>query len=386
MVRIGFIIDTIASDTAGTQKQLIGIIRRLNKQIFKPSIICLWESQWMRENDLPCEVHILGYRGFLKPEFASTVKRFVMLMNRKQFDIIQTFFMDSIFVGFLGALLCNYEPVLLSSRRDIGLGLGTPWYHNLYRIALPFVNLKFDGIIANSDEVKKYVTSHEIVRPGKVKVIRNGVSITNHTGKNTPARSDDGLLVIGLVGNLQPVKRLDIFLQALSIVRETHPDLKFCAVICGDGPEAQNLLRLAEELQLGSAVNFAGMVQDVSSYLEKFDIGVVCSDREGLSNAILEYMAHALPVVATAVGGNVELVDERNGFCVEPRESKRFSPSFEPALHRPGIAQAVGRGVVYKAEELVLMGKVNERFGKLLSGIGKRTTQQIRAVGFGMIR
>ncbi len=131
-------------------------------------------------------------------------------------------------------------------------------------------------------------------------------------------RGDNNDLVIGLVANLHPVKRVDVFLRALFLLRQGLPALRFRAVICGDGPERQSLFNLADRLGLGSIVQFAGNVKDVNSYLSRLDIGVLCSDREGLSNAILEYMAHALPVVATAVGGNPELVDDLSGFCVEP--------------------------------------------------------------------
>ena len=128
-------------------------------------------------------------------------------------------------------------------------------------------------------------------------------------------RNDDGIVNIGLVGNLSPVKRVDVFLKALSLIKQGLPELRFKAFICGDGPEKANLLSLAQSLGLTSLVHFEGKVKDIDSYLRLRDIGVLCSDKEGLSNAILEYMAHGLPIVATAVGGNPELVDARNGFA-----------------------------------------------------------------------
>ncbi len=319
MIEIGYLIDTIESDTAGTQKQLLEVIRRLDKSIFEPSLICLWESNWMKKNsDLPCDAYILGYKGILKSNLTIVVNRLWALLDRIHVDILQTFFEDSIFVGCLGASLSRFKPALLSSRRDIGLGNVRPWYHSLYKMALPIVNLRFDGIVANSEAVKKYVASREFVRPAKIKVIYNGVSLPDRGGTMSGSRVDNNGLVIGLVANLHPVKRVDVFLRALFLLRQGLPALRFRAVICGDGPARQSLLNLADQLGLGSIVNFAGSVKDVNSHLGCWDVGVLCSDREGLSNAILEYMAHALPVVATAVGGNPELVDDRNGFCVEP--------------------------------------------------------------------
>lgn len=319
MIKIGYLIDTIESDTAGTQKQLLEVIGRLDRSIFEPCLICLRESIWMKNNDdLPCDAYILGYKGILKPNLTIVINRLSALMDRIRIEILQTFFEDSIFVGWLGVLFSRCKPALLSSRRDIGLGNARPWYHRFYRAALPIVNLGFDGIVANSEAVRKYVASHEVVPPAKIKVIHNGVSLPDRDGAMPGGRGDNDAPVIGLVANLYPVKRVDLFLRALFLLRQGLPDLRFRAVVCGDGPERQSLLNLADRLGLGSIVEFAGKVKDVDSYLSRLDIGVLCSDREGLSNAVLEYMAHALPVVATAVGGNPELVDRRNGFCVEP--------------------------------------------------------------------
>jgi len=320
VIKVGYLIDTIEKDTAGTEKQLLEVIRRLDRSIFEPCLICLWESNWMKENgNLPCDTYILGYKGILKSNFTIVINRLSVLLDSIRIEILQTFLEDSIFVGFLGVLRSRFKPALLSSRRDIGLGNARPWYHALYRMARPIVNRGFDGIVANSEAVKKYVANREIVASAKIKVIRNGVSLPDCHGA-MPVRGGDNEapVMIGLVANLRPVKRVDVFLRALFFIRRAMPGLRFRAVVCGDGPEKQPLLNLAGRLGLGSVVHFAGNVKDVHSYLGCLDIGVLCSDREGLSNAVLEYMAHALPVVATGVGGNPELVDRRNGFCVEP--------------------------------------------------------------------
>jgi glycosyltransferase involved in cell wall biosynthesis len=318
MIKIGFIIDTMSCDTAGTQKQLIEIVDRLDRNRFEPHLICLWHSPWMADRSLPCPVHVVGHTGFLKHDSAKAVMRLAGLLDATRFDIVQTFFVESIFAALLGVTFSRHKPVLLSSRRDIGLGAGEPWYHMLYRLALPVVNLRFDGIVANSAEVKRFVSQHEMVPASKIKVIRNGIRALDRFSPERFSRNGDGSVNIGLVGNLSPVKRVDIFLKALFLIKQSRPELKFRAFICGDGPEKGKLVSLAQSLGLASLVDFAGQVKNMDSYLRLLDIGVLCSDKEGLSNAILEYMAYGIPVVATAVGGNLELVDGRNGYCIRP--------------------------------------------------------------------
>lgn len=343
MIRIGFIIDTMSCDTAGTQKQLIEIVDRLDRNRFEPHLICLWHSPWMAGGSLRCPVHVLGYRGYIKRDSARALRRLVDLLESTRFHLVQTFFMESIFAACLGVMFSRHKPVLLSSRRDIGLGPGVPWYHLLYRIALPFVNLKFDGIVANSVEVKKFVMKHEVVGDGKIRVIRNGIKAPDRPDPESRPRNDDGIVNIGLVGNLSPVKRVDVFLKALSLIKQGLPELRFKAFICGDGPEKANLLSLAQSLGLTSLVHFEGKVKDIDSYLRLLDIGVLCSDKEGLSNAILEYMAHGLPIVATAVGGNPELVDARNGFCVEPGRPEALAEALIRLCKDHGLRLKMGK-------------------------------------------
>ncbi len=320
LFRIVYLIDTISCDTRGTEKQLLETIKRLDKGIFEPFLICLWESEWMKSYSFPCPCTVLNYHGFIKPDFPSLVHRFAKIITEKRIDIIQTFFEDSIFIGYLAGLFSKPHPILFSSRRDIGLGKNNqPWYHSLYKMILPYVNKKFSGIIANSKMVREYVALREKTPKGKIKVIYNGVSIPENTGKKPDVfqkyRAD---VWIGVVASLTPVKRHDLLLNAFARLKEKTNNINVHTLILGDGVLQENLENLASELGIREYVHFEGAVNNVPEYLYNIDIGVLCSDREGLSNAILEYMACSLPVVATAVGGNTELVNEDNGICVPP--------------------------------------------------------------------
>lgn len=318
-IRIAYLIDTIYSETAGTEKQLMGIIERLDRDIFEPYLICMRSSLWMKKNKLPCEVFVLDYNGFIKPSFMRVVKRFLDLLRDKQFHIIQTFFKDSIFVGYLGKLLSPTKPVLLSSRRDIGLGSEEPWYHRIYKVVLPIVNKHFERIVANGENVRDHVAKTEKVPLSKILLIHNGIAISDHA-ESKPAVFEDiqAKLWIGIVANLKPVKRIDVFLKGIAHLKAICNNIDFKALVLGEGVERERLQDIAREFNLLSTVQFMGEVTNVTAYLQNIDIGVLCSDREGFPNSILEYMACGLPVVATAVGGNTELVDDTNGFCVPP--------------------------------------------------------------------
>jgi glycosyltransferase involved in cell wall biosynthesis len=315
-IRIAYLIDTIDSDKGGTEKQLFNIIQRLNRNLFEVTFVCLYESPWMTRNPLPCEVVALGYRGFLKPSFPLVFLRYLRLLSDRRFDLVQTFFEDSMFIGYLGKLLSSNRHALVISRRDLGLGCDEPVYHWLYKKIKPFILRSVDGVAVNAHAIKEHIIKHENITPDKITVIGNGLDIPMPS-METPSLFRDyrADLWIGIVANLKPVKRIDLLLHALAKLK--NDDQKVIrTVVLGDDRLKVELKYLAETLGIADRVHFVGSVANVSDYLHNIDIGVLCSDKEGLSNAILEYMACGLPVVATAVGGNVEMVDETNGICI----------------------------------------------------------------------
>ncbi len=350
---IAYLIDSITCDTAGTEKQLLETIRRLDKVRFEPYLICLWQSEWMAHNELPCPCIVLGYRGFLKLSFLGVVWRLSKFIRDRKIQIIQTFFEDSIFVGLLGKFVARVPLVLLSSRRDIGLGSGShPWYHSLFTLALPWVNRYFSGIIANCEQVRQYVSRREKTATNKIKVIRNGTVIFDRPAV-TPSIffEKDKIIWIGLVASLTTVKRHDVLIKALSELVYKRLCLQHRIVFIGEGPEHESLVNLVSKHGLQRYVHFAGVIKDVSSYLYNLDIGVLCSDREGLSNAILEYMACGLPVVVTSVGGNIELVDETNGICFPQGDYHALASSLQKLMEDEQLRKKLGRGSLTKIQQ-----------------------------------
>ena len=106
--------------------------------------------------------------------------------------------------------------------------------------------------------------------------------------------------VVGMVGRLDPVKRLDIFLAAAREIVRSEANTKF--IIAGEGREERALRQLAHELQLDGQVLFLGHRDDVFDVLRAMDVLVFCSDHEGLPMALLETLYLGVPIVARPVG------------------------------------------------------------------------------------
>ncbi len=324
-IRLAYLIDTFHSGSAGTEKQLLEIIRRLDRQKFEVTLICLHETPWLAGNPLPCRLHVLAYRGLLKTNLLTEIRKLMRILEAERIDVLQSMFEDSIIVGLACRLLRRrYPRVFLVSKRDMGLGAETPWYGGFMRAMFPLACRLSDGVVVNAERLREHIGQNRLVASEHIHVIRNGVTLPEVKEEKSPIPVVQGVIRIGIVANLKPIKRLDIFLQALHRLRSWQPFL-FQAYLLGDGPEKSSLQRQAEKLGLTDCVHFVGSVADVTPWLRYLDIGVLCSDREGLSNAILEYMACGLPVVATDAGGNRELVDDLNGLIVPAGDTRRLA-------------------------------------------------------------
>lgn len=335
-----FLIDTMACDTQGTQKQLLECIRRLDRDRWSPHLVCLWESPWMRTATLPCPVHVLGHAGFVKPGFPAVLRRLRRLWRELDADLVHVFFDEAIFVAWLAAGPFSRRPVLVSSRRDMGLGAGNqPWYHRLFPLVLPLANRRFAGILANSQMVLRHAARRERTPASRFRVVRNGVDLPPAPAPR-PAAGPGGARV-AIVASLTPVKRHDLLLEAWA---QLPPALREQARlhVLGDGPLREPLAAQAATLGIAGEVIFEGAVTDVPARLAGMDIAVLCSDREGLSNAILEAMAAALPVVATEVGGNPELVRPDTGALVPAGDAAALSAALARLLGDGGLRRRLG--------------------------------------------
>src|SRR5207244_3660743 len=110
---------------------------------------------------------------------------------------------------------------------------------------------------------------------------------------------------VGMVANLRSVKNPELFVRAAADVSRAHPEATFR--IAGEGELRPRLEGLIKELGLEDRFALPGSVADVPAFLAHLDVAVLCSRSEGMSNALLEYMAAGRAIVATAVGGNAEL-------------------------------------------------------------------------------
>lgn len=357
-IKIAFVIDTIESPTGGTEKQLLLLIKNLNRDKFEPRLCCLRSSKWLNDAFNACPLHIIGINSFKTVSSYLRIWAFSRFLRFHKFDIIHTYFKDANLVGIIAARLAGIKKVI-STRR------GQHYWDNIVELVLlKFVNRFVTMFLANSYSTKKWVSKFEGIPEERIQVIYNGIEMDSFKVNSEETRKrwrellgiSDGAYVIGIIANLRPVKGIDVFLRAAQLVKSELPQARF--IIVGEGPEKNKLIQLSAKLGLSDSVSFLGTRKDVIRILKALDVGVLSSYSESFSNSIIEYLAAGLPVVCTDVGGCREIIEDRaNGFIVPVADHKAMANQIVK-ISRGGLPKLIESYNHPKIRDKFLLAKI----------------------------
>lgn len=200
------------------------------------------------------------------------------------------------------------------------------------------------AVICNSHRMAEFAGEHYGTPRDRTHVVHNGVDAARFHTERGPR---DGCIRIGTVGRLDVQKNYPLFLEAAAALCQRYPDIRF--EIVGEGPEQARLEAEIARLGLGGTVVLGLPRRDIAGFLAGIDQFWLTSDWEGTPNVVLEAMAAGVPVVATAVGGTPELIEDgRSGFLVEPGSPDAFVSRAIRLLDDEELARAVGQ----RAQEL----------------------------------
>jgi glycosyltransferase involved in cell wall biosynthesis len=196
-------------------------------------------------------------------------------------------------------------------------------------------------VICPSEIVADSLVADGIARE-RIEVIPNGVPLDAALPRDE-ARAELGLpqdgFVVGIVARLREEKAHEVLLRAAARIRDAGRELTVCIV--GDGPERGGLERVARDLRLDGTVVWAGERADAKRLPRAFDVGVICSDWEGLPVAALETLAAGTPLVATAVGALPGIVDGA-GAIVPVRDDAALADAIMRFMDDSGRITAAG--------------------------------------------
>jgi sugar transferase (PEP-CTERM/EpsH1 system associated) len=195
-----------------------------------------------------------------------------------------------------------------------------------------------------SQDIERWLEEAVGVEPGRIRQLYSGVDTERFTPsvRCRAAVGNEGAgVTVGTVGRLDPVKNQAHLLDAFASLRPRLPGLRLTVV--GDGPERASLEARSKSLGVAGDVTFTGARSDTPDLMRGFDVFVLPSINEGISNTILEAMATGLPVVAGRVGGNPELVlDSVTGRLYGPADPGGLEQALSPYLTDSSLRQAHG--------------------------------------------
>jgi glycosyltransferase involved in cell wall biosynthesis len=242
-----------------------------------------------------------------------------------------------------------------------------------------------DLFVAISDEIRQGLLGDGIKREKIVGIpncIEWGMVPKGEGVEGKKLRQTLGLenrRVVTFCGRLDPRKGLDSLLLAWQrIIRERADTV---LLIVGDGPLGEELKERAHALEIDGSVRFLGWQEKVSDFLMITDIFVHPSLQEGLSNALLEAMAFELPVVATKIGGTVDVISHgQNGVLVAPGDSKALAHQVLALIEDNARAVSLGKEAFKTIEREYSVERVHQRYIALYerlcsSGRGQKETQ-----------
>ena len=296
----------------GVENGVVNLINQLPRDRFKHAVICIEDYSDFKDRIKRTDVDVFALHR--SKSGAMTLRwRLFTLLRKLRPDIVHSRNLSG-----LDALLPTWLMGISSIHSEHGFDVDNlngrnRWPALLRRLHAPFVN----RYVTVSKHLQEVYIDQLGIKSGRVTQIYNGVDTQRFTpkGRQVAGLFPESILgeahfVVGTVGRLRPIKDQATLLKAAAAILEIHPEFKqrLRVIVVGDGPLLHELKALAINLGISELVYFTGARHDVADLLKTMDLFVLTSLNEGISNTLLEAMATGLPVIATSVGGNVEVI------------------------------------------------------------------------------
>ena len=357
--RILHIIPTL--DRGGAEKQLALLAAGLPRVEFDVHVCALTRGGPL-ESDLRAAgvpVTVIGKRWKFDPRAYGQLERFIRQLQPR---LVQTWLFAANSYGRMAARRAGV-PCIVASERCVDR------WKVWHELAIDrWLARNTARLVVNSTGVSDFYTEHGLPHE-KFVVIPNGVEPpppSNLTREallaelGLPANSR----LIGAVGRLWPQKRVKDLIWASDLLKVIRDDVH--VLIVGDGPQRQRLERYREVVRIADRVHFLGARNDVPRLMPHFDLLWLASSFEGLPNSILEAMAAGVPVVASDIPGNRDLVvPGETGYLVPVGDRAALATRANELLDNPERARAMGEAGRRRALDEFSVPRMIERFVKL---------------------
>jgi glycosyltransferase involved in cell wall biosynthesis len=345
-LRVLMVIDSLGP--GGAERLLLDYLPRLGDLGVEARVCVLSERHGnpiandLRRLGIP--VDLVPVRRLADPAGALRVARYI---RRAQPDVVHTQLQFADTIGAVAARLAS-RPVVstLHTMSDT-----PPWSREALRVFVAERALGWASsrIVAVSDAARRFYETRTALPPAKLVTIHNGIDL--RLFRERMAGRAEARLALGLpadaiaavtVAVLRPEKGIESMLRALPGLRREHPRLTYLVV--GEGPDRLRLEASAARVGVAEAVRFLGRREDVPFVLSACDLFVHPTLEDALPTSLMEAMAASLPIVASAVGGVPEMVEDgRNGRLVPPGQVSALEAACRELLASPEAMAVMGQ-------------------------------------------
>jgi len=336
-LNVSFVITSLP--VGGAETLLVNLVRRINKTILQPEVLCLKEPGELGDAialEVPLTGRVLSHKCDLR-----VMPRLMRAFRRSRTDAVITVGAgDKMFWGRLAARLAGV-PVVCSALHSTG------WPDGIGKLNRLLTGIT-DGFIACAQNHAHHLHAHEGFPANKVFMIPNGVDVDRfrpfapmrgwlreHLDVPTTSR------LVGIVAALRPEKNHAQLIAAASEIIRHHPNTHF--VVVGDGPMRAAIESEIQQRGLVGHFHLLGNRSDTPAILAGLDVFVLTSKNEANPVSILEALASAIPVVSPDVGSvNETVIHEKTGLLTRPLDANSTADAIIRLLGNPTWASQLG--------------------------------------------
>lgn len=354
----------------GLQNGVVNIINALDPARFRNTVLCLTDATEFKERITAPNTQIVEIHKKAGKDISAYWRVFKALRHLKP-DVVHTRNLPAVDMVFVARLAGMRHIVHSEHGLDVfELDGKNAKYNRLRRMTNPFVA----HYVTMSSDLARWMTEDVGIPAKKVSVFYNGVDTNRFvpgprlTELAPEGFADDQSIILGTVGRLQAVKDQVTLARAFIRALELRPGLskRLRLVIVGDGDmrrEVEDVLMAARASHLSW---LAGFQEDAARFYRLFDIFVLPSIREGISNTLLEAQATGLPVIATAVGGNPEIVAGGiAGTLVPAQDPQAMAEAIIKYVEEPELIRKQGAAARARMEEEFSLTRMVSDYGNL---------------------
>jgi sugar transferase (PEP-CTERM/EpsH1 system associated) len=338
-IRIGHVVGWL--HFGGKENGIVNLVNSLDPDTFENYIFSFVKNGPLTQRIIPARCRVFEFGEKLGGDYRLYLK-LAQAFRYHRIHIAHTHGWGTLLEGFVAAKLAGVPIVVHGEHGTIKDD--TKMHIYIQRLLWRMT----DQVLSVSEVLREKLCKTIGFPKERIRVVTNGVDLCRFdvaeklSGYTSPLGLRSGALMFGTIGRLVPVKSYPILLAASRLIFDRIPNSYLISV--GEGSLYDELSAMVRNYDMTDRVKFLGWRSDVPKILKALDVYVLASESEGMSNTILEAMASGLPVVATAVGGNVELVvDGQTGLLVPPNDPKALAEAVVTLLCDPTRRSKMGQ-------------------------------------------